>query len=206
METLLCGYLFVICPPIVVVFCCGDALDQGYRGLIISGENIHTSLYPVGPCAWSRKCVIIFWCVMLWWILSFPHLGGVLEGKKRLGLAKANRADGALLLFPASQKEIRNNKTHQLLFSKLFTFPGYFWSLVDMSTHHSFAIVDNLFYMRWYFHHVLNHAELCLDKNKCSHFLQWVFSFAHESYDCFDFFPPNPLYDLLVNIWTKSKK
>jgi hypothetical protein len=131
--------------------------------------------------------------VVLWWILSFPDLGSILEAKKKkkkLGLTKANRADVVLLLFPASQKEIRDNKTHQLLFAKLFTFSGYFWSLVDMSTHCSFATVDNLFYMRWYFHHVLNHAELCLDKNKCSHFLQWVFSFAHESYDCFDFFSP----------------
>ena len=144
--------------------------------------------------------MLSFFFFGVWWILSFSDLGDVLEAKKRLGLTKANRVDVALLLFPASQKEIRDNKTHQLLFAKLFTFPGYFWSPVDMSTHCSFAIVDNLFYMRWYFHHVLNHAELCLGKNKCSHFLQWVFSFAHESYDCFDFLSPNPLYELLVNI------
>lgn len=45
-------WLFVcFIPPIAVVLCCGNALDQGCRGLMISGENIHTSRYPVGSCA-----------------------------------------------------------------------------------------------------------------------------------------------------------
>jgi hypothetical protein len=171
-------------------------LLRGIYSCVLSRENIHTLvlllrlMHVITKVHYHflksgvRKDFIIFW--LRWCAL------GKKKKKKGSGLISVSRVNIVPLFFSCQSKK-GDNRISSVAICKTVYFPWIFWFLVDMIINCISAIVGNLFYMRWCFQlpwqFVLNNSELYLDKNKCSHFLQWILFFVHGSYDWLWSFP-----------------